>query len=96
MKKTTRGFLYQKTYNFVDRDPAMDIERTIIQRSGKSFQEIKEAGGATPTTLKNHTNGKTKRPIFTTLAATVRACGHDIQFVDLKTGQIFKLPRSKI
>ena len=89
--KKTRGALIYKTYDFSD-DPVLDIEKTIIQRSGMSFKEIHEAGGATPATLNKHFNRGVKTTRFNTLAANIRAAGGDIEFV-AKGGQRFKLPK---
>jgi predicted transcriptional regulator len=89
-----RGIFAYKSYNFVDKDPVLDIEKTVVQRSGMSFKEIHEAGGATPGTLNKHFNGATKTSRFDTLMATFRACGGDIEFVMPKTGQRVKIPKA--
>jgi len=84
-KQKARGFLYEKTYNFIDKDPVLDAAKTIMQRSGKSFKEIHEAGGATPGTMNRWWNGNARTCRFDSLMATIRACEGDIYMVT-KTG----------
>ena len=92
-KKTRKNgrLVVYRSYNFVDKDPAIDVVRTMAQASKKSYRQIYEAGGPTPSTLYNWFDGKTRRPQFCTLIAAARSTGGDIQMVT-RTGQVIKLP----
>lgn len=67
-----------KSYNFVDKDPVIDLVRTTVEDSKLSYQKIHEDSGVSVTTLRNWFYKKTRRPQFCTVAAVVRACGEDM------------------
>lgn len=67
-----------KSYVFRDKDPIIDATRTIVQASKKSYAEIGEASGVSPTTLNNWFQGTTRRPQFCTINAVGRALGHEL------------------
>ena len=80
-RKNNGVLTIQKSYNFLDKDPAIDVIRTMVQQSSKSYREIHEANGPTPSCLYAWFDGKTRRPQFATLMRATRAIGGDIQFV---------------
>jgi hypothetical protein len=84
MKKPTKkgALTIYKSYNFVDKDPAIDVVRTMVQQSKKSYRQIHADGGPTPGCLTKWFDGGTKRPQFCTLAASVRALGGDVIIMD--------------
>lgn len=79
-KKTTpsRTIRVYKSYNFKNKDPIIDKVRTIIQDSGKSYDEIEADSGVTTQTLRNWFGGPTKRPQFATANAALRAVGYEL------------------
>lgn len=88
MASKKRGIITYKSYNFIDKDPALYAAKTVIQDSGLSFKEIHEAGGATVGTQNRWFNGDGRSCRFETLMATIRAAGGDITFTSPKGKQI--------
>lgn len=70
-----RGFLRYKAYPFTDKDPIIDVLRTIKSDTGMKDSQIAEAGGPTSATLRNWFKGRTRRPQFATVAAAAVAMG---------------------
>jgi len=70
-----RGFLRYKAYPFVDKDPVIDVLRTLKRDTDMSDGEITAGGGPTTSTLRNWFKGKTRRPQFATVAAAAVAMG---------------------
>lgn len=70
-----RGFLRYKAYPFTEKDPIIDVLRTIKGDAEMSDGQIAEAGGPTAGTLRNWFKGKTRRPQFATVAAAAVAMG---------------------
>lgn len=78
-----RGFISPyRHYNFVDKDPAIDLSRTAVEDSGLSYREISETSGVSTTTLYNWYHGKTRRPQFATMAEVLLTCG--VSHIDLR------------
>lgn len=75
MAKVTRGFLRYKAYSFVDKDPIIDVLRTIKRDAEMSDVGITANGGPATGTLKGWFGGKTRRPQFATVAAAAVAMG---------------------
>lgn len=73
-----------KSYNFVDKDPIIDVIHTSIQDSGKSYKELEADSGVAAGTMSNWINGKTRRPFFATAAAVLRAC--DVKAITFTNG----------
>ena len=71
-----KSFLKYTTYSFVDKDPVIDVLRTMQRDSGMSNSEIAEKSKVSATTIGNWFGGKTKRPQFATVAATAVAMGY--------------------
>jgi hypothetical protein len=92
--KKKRHVVIYKSYNFVDKDPAIDVVRTMVQLSNKTYRHINDAGGPVPATLYNWFDGKTRRPQFCTLIAAARAVGGDIRFVN-RQGELIRLPHNR-
>ena len=90
-----RGILTYKSYSFIDKDPVIDIVRTVVQKSGKSFKEIHEEGGATPATLNRWFNGSTRTCRHDAMTATVKAAGGDVGVKMPRSDQWVKLPKSR-
>jgi len=84
-KHVHRGILKPyPTYMFREKDPIVDIVRTVVQDSGKTYAEIERDSGVSATTLWAWFAGATKRPQFATIMAVLRACGHDLKIGKLE------------
>lgn len=70
-----RGFIRYKSYMFTDKDPVIDALRTAVSESQMSYREITNDGGPSVATLRNWFAGATRRPQFSTVAATARTIG---------------------
>lgn len=76
-KKANNGFIRYTTYNFVDKDPVIDVLRTMKRDTDMTDTEIANSSKVSRNTLKNWFGGKTKRPQFATVAAAAAAMGYD-------------------
>ena len=85
MAKGKRGFISYKCYLFRDQDPIVGACRTARSDSRMTFQQIRDEGGPTVSTLRAWEMGKTMRPQFATIAAGTRAMGKNI--IDLSGGK---------
>lgn len=74
MSNGKRGIVTYKSYNFVDKDPALYVVKTVVESSGLSLKQVHEAGGATPTTMYRWFNGEGRTCRHDAMAATIRAC----------------------
>lgn len=72
-----RGFIKYTTYSFTDKDPVIDVLRTMKRDTQMSDGEIADKSGVSTGTIKNWFGGKTKRPQFATVAAAANAMGYD-------------------
>ena len=70
-----RGFIRYKAYLFTEKDPIIDVLRTLKRDAEMKDSEIHEAGGPAIGTLRNWFGGKTRRPQFATVAAVAIALG---------------------
>lgn len=83
MAKKPRGFISPyRNYQFVDKDPIIDLARTAVEDSKKSYEEIHEGSNVSTTTLYNWFHGKTRRPQFATAASVLLECG--VTTIDLR------------
>ena len=76
----TRTLKLYKSYSFRDKDPVIDVMRTIVRDSGKSYAGVEDASGVTANPWRNWFHGTTKRPQFATVAAVARALDRSIRF----------------
>jgi len=93
--KKARGILGSqpnRIYNFVDKDPVIDVWRTAFIDSGYTLKEIEERGGAKVSTNRRQFDGPTRRTLFDTLMTNMRAAGGDVQFL-LPSGKLMKIPK---
>ena len=77
MAKRTLGVY--RTYNFRTKDPIIDVVRTAVQDSAKTYGDVSDASGVSRGTLANWFGGKTMRPQFCTVMAVLRSCGVDLK-----------------
>lgn len=66
-----------RSYNYVDKDPAIDKLRTIVKDEQVSQKNLAVLSGVSASTISNWFDGKTRRPQHTTLAAAAAALGYD-------------------
>lgn len=71
-----------RTYSFRDKDPIIDVMRTLVDDSSISYKDISDDCGVSTTTLYNWFQGTTKRPQFCTIAAVAGALGKSIGLVN--------------
>lgn len=74
-KKNVHGFLTYKSYVFKEKDPVIDMMRTQVQDSGKSYQNLSDASGVSKSSMQGWFHGKVRRPQFATCAAVMGALG---------------------
>jgi transcriptional regulator with XRE-family HTH domain len=70
-----------KSYNFKNKDPAIDELRTVVKDEGVSYQQISDASGVSSGTMYNWFHGATRRPQHASIMAVARAMGYDYQLV---------------
>ena len=68
-----------RSYSFIEKDPVINVVRTIVEDSRQPWSTISEESGVTRGTIRNWFLGSTKRPQFATVAAVTRACGYNIR-----------------
>jgi len=78
-----RTITFHSSYNFVDKDPVIDICRTAKADSGMTDQQIREHGGPAVSTMEGWFTRATRRPQFATVEAFARAIGKTFVLVDL-------------
>lgn len=74
------GFTY-KSYNFIDKDPMIDIIRTVIFESKWSITFISNESGVSKNTINNWLYGETKRPTAAAMNAVLRVLGYKLDVV---------------
>ena len=75
MAKKSNGFTRYSTYNFIEKDPIIDVLRTRKRDVAMTDAEIATSSKLSSSTLKNWFGGKTKRPQHATVAAAAVAMG---------------------
>lgn len=76
-----------KLYVFTGKDPILAKVSAVIEGSGLSKSAIQKRakGGVSASTLYNwRPKGRTRRPQFCTIEATLRACGKTLVMADLQ------------
>lgn len=76
-KKSSNGFIKYSTYLFTDKDPVVDVLRTMKRDAEFTDKEIADRSGVSIGTVKKWFGGNTKRPQFATVAAAAVAMGYD-------------------
>jgi DNA-binding phage protein len=83
-KEDARRVPVYRTYSFTDKDPIIDVMRTLVQDTNYSFGMISDDSGVSTQTLYNWFHGKTRRPQFCTIAAVAGALGKSVGIVNKK------------
>src|SRR5262245_17705498 len=77
MAKGNGGILRLRwSYNQVDKDPQIDVWRTIYQKEHIKEDDLAALAGLSTSTVKNMFGGKTRRPQFITYQKLASATGH--------------------
>lgn len=63
-------------YNFTDKDPLIDAQRTMFRDEGLSEYEAAQISGVSPSTYKGWFRGATRRPNNATSTQTAAALGY--------------------
>lgn len=102
---TGQAFGY-KSYAFTDKDPMIDVVRTIVQDSGETLKKISEDSGVAAHTIAKWLYGETKQPRAASINAVLRALGYKLEVVNytftsvvkptfLKEAKVYNLPKQK-
>lgn len=67
---------YSRTYHVVDKDPAIDKIRTLLEDEHCDIKDAAILSNVGRTTIDNWLNGDTKRPQHATLAAVASGLGY--------------------
>jgi len=85
-----------RSYNFINKDPAIDKMRTIVADEGVNEAQLHVLSGVSTTTFANWFRGDTKRPQHATLAAAAGALGYDWELVKKKIVDVeSELPKAQ-
>jgi hypothetical protein len=79
-----RGFLrIYRTYNMIDKDPAIDKVRTIVQDEGlfKNLGAVADISSVSASTLNAWFHGDTMRPQNATIQAVLSSLGYKTEYV---------------
>lgn len=72
-----------KTYLFKDKDPIIDLLRTVIKQTGAEFGDIAVKSGVSENTIRRWFYGDTRRPQHASVVAVARAIGYDLKLVNV-------------
>lgn len=72
-----RGPKLYKSYLFKDKDPVIDVLRTVIKDKSATFKQIALNSGVSAGTLSKWFYGETRRPQFASTNAVARALGYE-------------------
>lgn len=75
---SSHGLKTYKSYNFIDKDPVIDIVRGIVEESGLSYDKVSGESDVSTTTLRGWFDGQTKRPQYATVAAVLGGLGYEL------------------
>ena len=65
-----------RSYNFIDKDPEIDVFRGIYQKEHIKEKDLAVLAGLSVTTVKNMFGGETRRPQHATFAKMAGAMGY--------------------
>lgn len=73
------GQFFYKTYSFIDKDPVIDVVRTVIQDSGKTLKWISDESGVSTNTIAHWLYGETRQPKHASINAVLMALGYRLE-----------------
>jgi len=71
------GFVKYNTYSFREKDPIIDVLRTMKQSTEMKDSELANLSNVSVSTIRNWFGGRTRRPQFATVAAAAVAMGYE-------------------
>lgn len=90
-----KGWL-TRSYNFVDKDPEIDVWRGLWQKERIKEADLAVLAGLSPNTVKNMFGGETRRPQHATFAKMAGAMGYVYKAVrEDKPDYEAELPKAK-
>jgi len=69
-----------RPYNFIDKDPIIDVIRTAIQDQGLSLDEVADLAEMSVGTLWSWFHGKTKKPQYASILNVCLALGGKVTY----------------
>lgn len=85
-----------RSYNFVDKDPEIDVFRTLYQKQRIKESDLAVLAGLATSTVKNLFGGKTRRPLHVTYGKLAGAMGASYQLVqDKKPDYEREIPKAR-
>ena len=72
------GFVKYNTYSFVEKDPVIDVLRTMKRTTEMKDSELAHLSNVSVSTIRNWFGGRTRRPQFATVAAAAVAMGYEV------------------
>ena len=96
-KRQGSGILWlNRSYNNVDKDPEIDVARTLFQKEHINKDDLAALAGVATGTVKNMFGGKTRRPLHATFAKIFGAMNYEYKAVRVKPPSYEKeIPRAK-
>lgn len=75
-----------RTYNYIDKNPVIDITRTLVQDEGlyKQLRVLSEISNVASSTMHNWFYGATRNPQHHTVMAVLTSLGYEEKFVKKK------------
>lgn len=90
-----KGWL-TRSYNFISKDPEIDVWRTIWQQERLKEKDLAVLAGLSASTVKNMFGGETKRPQHATFAKLAGAMGYTYKAVrDVQPDYKAELPKAR-
>lgn len=85
-----------RSYNFVDKDPEIDVFRTLYQKQRIKEGDLAVLAGLATSTVKNLFGGKTRRPLHVTYGKLAGAMGASYKLVqDEKPNYEKEIPKAR-
>lgn len=93
-----RGFLSGRwTTNFVDRDPEIDVYKTMYRDQHIKEDDLAALAGLSTSTVKNMFGGKTRRPQHLTYSKLAAAMGKEYVLQDMReVDYASEIPQAKL
>lgn len=85
-----------RSYNFIDKDPEIDVFRTLWQKDRIKEVDLADLAGLSVSTVKNMFGGTTRRPAHATFAKMAGAMGYKYELSrDIKPAYEKQIPKAK-
>jgi hypothetical protein len=92
----TGSLWLRRSYNFIDKDPEIDVFRTLWQKDKIKEADLAVLAGLANTTVTNMFGGKTRKPQHATFAKMAGALGYKYGLSrDEKPDYVEELPKAR-